>query len=103
MSTVVYCWPISFFSIVCQFAIQEAWAYLQPCCPAGRCLLLIYSQRLFCASVYVGSVGGVGEIVGAGILVGTGCVLLVGGGLCLWVSMVGTIGAAVGCLVNHSS
>jgi hypothetical protein len=81
----VYFWPISLYITCCQFASQEAFACLQPCCPVGRCLLLTYSHKLFYASVYVVGVGGVGEATGVGILAGISRVRLVGGGFCLWV------------------
>ena len=99
----VYYWPISLLSTCCQFAIHDASVYLQPCCPVGRCLLLIYSHRLLSVAVGVGRVGGFGEVTGVGMLAGIGRVHFVGGGFSRWVCIVGIIGAAVGYLDNHSS
>ena len=55
--------------------------FIQPGCPVGMYLFLIYSHRLFYSSVYVVRAGRVGMAVGGGVVGFTGA-----GGLgCVWV------------------
>ena len=77
-STVVFCTPISHLRNIYQFANHAALAYLHPFWAELIFRLLIYTQRLFYASVYTVGAGGVGVVTGAGVVVFTRTVVCSG-------------------------